>query len=127
MTHPRYSYDENPTIFGKILRNEIPCTKVYEDDVVLAFHDIAPKAPIHVVVVPKQHLVGLQATTDADAALLGQIMARLNTIAEKLGVAQSGYRVVTNAGENAGQSVPHLHFHILANKPGAVAHLPGFE
>lgn len=110
----RYDFESNPTIFGKILRGEIPCKKVYEDELVLAFHDIAPKAPIHVVVIPKQHIEGLQDAAEQDAAMLGQLMVAVNKVAEELGVQADGYRVITNAGKGAGQEVPHLHLHLLA-------------
>ena len=123
----RHSFADNPTIFGKILRQEIPCNKVYEDAETLAFYDIAPKAPIHVLIIPKQHMVGLQDATDADAALLGRLMVVVSNIAEQLGVKQSGFRLITNAGQGAGQEVPHLHLHLLANKPNQPATpLPGF-
>ena len=118
----RYTFEENPTIFGKILRGEIPATVVYEDEHVLAFNDIAPKAATHIVIVPKQHMVGLQDATNADATLLGHLMVAANIIAEKVGVKQQGYRIITNAGQGAGQEVPHLHLHLLAGSP----HLPGF-
>ena len=118
----RYSFDSNPTIFGKILRGEIPCQKVYEDDQFLAFHDIAPKAPVHVLVIPKRHLEGLQDAQDGDQALLGQLMVTANKIATELGLKDKGYRLITNAGKGAGQEVPHLHLHILSGPNG----LPGF-
>lgn len=122
----RYSLSDNPTVFGKILRGEIPATVVYEDEQVLAFNDIAPKAPIHVVIIPKQHLEGVQAATEADTALLGHLLVTANKIAAQLGVQASGYRLITNAGSGAGQEVPHLHLHLLANQPGTTAKLPGF-
>jgi len=118
----RHTLASNPTVFGKILRGEIPARVVYEDATVLAFHDIAPKAPTHVVIIPKTHVAGLQETTAEDAALLGALLVAANTVAEKLGVRQQGYRVITNAGTGAGQEVPHLHLHLLAGSP----HLPGF-
>jgi len=118
----RYTFDENPTIFGKILRGEIPCTKVYEDDHVLAFHDIAPKAPVHVLVIPKAHLEGLQDAQETDTDLLGRLMVTANKIASQLGLKEQGYRLITNAGSGAGQEVPHLHLHILSGPNG----LPGF-
>ena len=118
----RHTFDENPTIFGKILRGEIPCQKVYEDDQFLAFHDIAPKAPVHVLVIPKRHLEGLQDAQDGDQALLGQLMVTANKIATELGLKDKGYRLITNAGKGAGQEVPHLHLHILSGPNG----LPGF-
>lgn len=118
----RYTLQDNPTIFGKILRGEIPCTKVYEDDQFLAFNDIAPKAPVHVLVIPKTHLDGLQDAQDGDAQLLGRLMVTANKIASQLGLTEQGYRVITNAGKGAGQEVPHLHLHILSGPSG----LPGF-
>ncbi len=116
----------NPTIFGKILRGEIPCKKVYEDDHVLAFYDIAPKAPIHVIIIPKEHIVSLQHVTQAHQALLGHLLVAANTIAGQLGVRERGYRLITNAGAGAGQEVPHLHLHLLATTPNTPAKLPGF-
>lgn len=118
----RHTFESNPTIFGKILRGEIPAQVVYEDEHTLAFHDIAPKAATHVVIIPKQHLTGLQDATAADAALLGHLLVAANAIAAKLGVQSTGYRLITNAGPGAGQEVPHLHFHLLAGSPS----LPGF-
>lgn len=117
----RHTLANNPTIFGKLLRKELPTKTVYEDDQVLAFHDIAPKAPIHIVIIPKQHMVSLQDATESDAALLGHMLVVANQIAAKLGVQQSGYRLISNAGEDAGQEVPHLHFQLLAGAP-----LPSF-
>ncbi len=118
----RHTLDTNPTIFGKILRKEIPAKIVYEDDLILAFHDIAPKAPIHVVIIPKQHLEGMQDAQTGDEALLGHLMVAANTIAAQLGLQDKGYRLITNAGKGAGQEVPHLHLHLL----GGTYPLPGF-
>jgi histidine triad (HIT) family protein len=119
----RYDLDTNPTIFGKILRGEIPNKTVYEDDRVLAFHDIAPKAEVHVVIIPKQHIESLQDAQEADAALLGHMLVAVNKVAEKLGVREDGYRLITNAGKGAGQEVPHLHFHLLAGNVGKLGGL----
>jgi histidine triad (HIT) family protein len=116
----------NPTIFGKILRGEIPCKKVFENEHVLAFEDIAPKAPIHILIIPKQHLTGLQAATPERATLLGHLLLATTTIAKQLGVIDSGFRVISNAGVGAGQEVFHLHLHLLANHPGQSSPLPGF-
>ena len=124
--YPRHTPATNPTVFGKILRHEIPAKLVYEDDLCVAFPDIAPKAPIHIIIIPKQHLVSLQDATTADTALLGHLLVVANLIAAKLGVQQSGYRLITNAGTAAGQEVPHLHFHLLAPQAGTSSHLPGF-
>lgn len=117
----RYSPSDNPTIFGKILRGEIPSQKVYEDALAYAFHDIAPKAEVHVLIIPKQHLEGNQDAQAGDEALLGHLLVVANKIAAQLGVQTSGYRIITNAGKGAGQEVPHLHLHLLAGKS-----LPGF-
>ncbi len=112
----RYSLPENPTIFGKILRGEIPCKKVYENDHVLAFQDIAPKAAVHIVLIPKQHLVGMQDTSTADTALLGHLFAAVNDVAKAAGIAETGYRIISNAGPHSGQEVPHLHIHLLGGE-----------
>lgn len=124
MNTTRYSFATNPTIFGKILRKEIPADVVYEDDKVLAFRDIAPKAPVHVLIIPKQHMECLRCMTAEDADIMMALTSAANKVAEKLGVKESGYRLITNAGAGAGQEVPHLHFHLLADPSGAK--LPGF-
>lgn len=118
----RHSPQSNPTVFGKILRGEIPCAKVYEDEHVLAFNDIYPKAPIHVLIIPKQHLAGVQDARPGDEELLGRLLVAANAVAQQLGVRQSGFRLVANCGAGAGQEVPHLHLHLLAGKTP----LPGF-
>jgi diadenosine tetraphosphate (Ap4A) HIT family hydrolase len=109
-------YDTN-NIFAKIIRGDIPSKKVYEDDTVLAFHDITPAAPVHVLVVPKGEYVSiLDFTQKAGAEEVGRFFARVNKIADKLGVAQTGYRLLTNHGADASQSVPHFHVHILGGR-----------
>ena len=113
MDTTRHSFEDNPTIFGKILRKEIPAEVVYEDDDVFAFNDINPQAPVHILVIPKQHMACLRCATPADADMLGKILTTIPHIARKAGLEEGGYRVATNAGENADQSVPHIHFHIL--------------
>ena len=106
------------TIFAKIVAGEIPCKKVYEDDQILAFHDIAPKAPVHVLVIPKSgHLTGIGDATAADAELLGYLLVKTAEIAKDLGLQEGGYRVITNFGPNSGHEVPHLHLHILGGAP----------
>lgn len=101
-------------IFCKIAAGEIPCKKIDEDDGFLAFHDIHPKAPVHALVIPKQHVDTL---ADADdPAMLGQWMQRVRQVAEKLGVAEAGYRVVINVRDGGGQEIDHLHAHILGGK-----------
>jgi diadenosine tetraphosphate (Ap4A) HIT family hydrolase len=110
------AYDDS-NIFARILRGEIPCGKVYEDDHVLAFNDIAPKAPVHVLVIPKGKYIsisdfGAQASPGEIAAFY-RAVAR---IADDLGLADSGFRVIANAGVNGGQEVPHFHVHILGGR-----------
>ncbi len=100
-------------LFCKIVAGEIPADKVYEDDEILAFKDIAPKAPFHVLVIPKKHIVNLEDLRDEDASLIGRIHLAIRDIARQSGVASVGYRVITNCGAAAGQVVFHLHFHIL--------------
>ncbi len=109
-------YENNTTLFGKILRKEIPADIVYEDDQILAFKDIAPKAAVHVLVIPKKHLACLRCATAKDGALLAHMMLKITEIADIMGIKDSGYRVITNAGEQSGQEVPHLHFHILGGE-----------
>ncbi len=103
-------------IFCKIIKGDIPSKKVFENDYVYAFYDIAPCAPVHVLVVPKKHITSAKDLTAADTDLLAQIFNGINKVAELTGVADSGYRVVTNVGRDAGQSVLHLHFHVLGGK-----------
>ena len=111
------------TIFEKIIRREIPAEIVHEDDDVIAFHDVDPKAPVHVLIVPKRVIPRLADATEADAALLGKLLLASRTVAEKLDLLQSGYRVVINSGPDAGESVPHLHVHVLGKR--ALAWPPG--
>ena len=103
-------------IFCKIMAGEIPTTKVYEDELCFAFKDIEPLAPMHFLVIPKQHIESAAKLTEADAALLGHIYATIADLCKQLGVDESGYRVVTNVGADGGQSVKHLHFHVLAKR-----------
>lgn len=110
--------DEN-CIFCKIVKGEIPSTKVYEDDKVLAFKDIEPAAPVHILVIPKVHVTSLLELEDDE--LLIHINKVIKQVARKQGIAESGFRVLTNIGENGGQAVKHLHFHILGG-----AKLPAF-
>jgi len=104
------------TIFKRIIDGEIPARIVYQDDLCLAFHDIAPQAPTHVVVIPKKEIASLNEATDADAPLLGHLMVVIRKLAEQLQL-DEGYRVALNCGPYAGQSVDHLHFHLLGGRP----------
>lgn len=101
-------------IFCKIVEGSIPSKKVYEDDQVLAFHDIQPAAPIHVLMIPKKHFASMNDAGEGDWELIGHIHKAAQQIAKELGVADSGYRLVNNCGPNAGQVVFHLHYHLLA-------------
>lgn len=103
-------------IFCKIIKGEIPSTKVYEDGEILAFNDVNPVAPIHILVVPKKHIESLAHLEKEDEALVGKIYGVINKIAEEQGFKNDGFRVIVNCGKNGGQEVMHLHFHILAGK-----------
>ncbi len=103
-------------LFCRIAAGEIPSTKVYEDELVYAFRDIAPQAPVHVLIIPKKHIESAQALTKEDDALLCHMFACARKIAESEGVAASGYRLITNVGDDAGQSVHHLHLHLIGGK-----------
>ena len=100
-------------IFCKIINKEIPGSIVYENDKVLAFNDINPQAPIHIIVVPKKHV---KSVMEADKEMSGDIINAIQEIAKKMNIDKTGFRVITNCGKDAGQTVNHLHFHILAGK-----------
>ncbi len=106
----------NDTVFGMILRGEIPADLVYEDDLAVAFRDIAPQAEVHVLVIPRRHIRSLAHAVENVQPLLGHLLNVCAVVAAREGVADSGYRVVTNIGENGGQSVDHLHFHVLGGR-----------
>ncbi|MBO5479429.1 MAG: histidine triad nucleotide-binding protein [Clostridia bacterium] len=101
-------------IFCKIIKREIPSDIVYEDDEIIAFKDIHPAAPIHILVIPKKHIPSLVELEKEDEALIGKIYTVINKIAEAQGVKEKGYRVIVNCGRDGGQEVGHLHFHLLA-------------
>ena len=111
------------TIFQKIIRREIPARIIWEDDDAIAFHDVNPQAPAHVLIVPKKNISRLSEATEADRALLGKLLLIAAELAAKLDIAKSGYRVVINSGPDAGESVPHLHVHLLGKR--ALAWPPG--
>ncbi len=104
----------NDCLFCKIIKGEVPSNKVYEDEEILAFYDINPAAPIHILVIPKKHIDSLAKIEKEDELLIGKIYGVINKIAEEKGFKEKGYRVIVNCGENGGQEVMHLHFHILA-------------
>ncbi len=103
------------TIFGKIIDREIPAKIVYEDDLCLAFEDIHPQAPTHLIVIPKKAIPSVDDVAEADEAIVGLLFVAMRKIAAELGLTD-GYRVVTNCGRDAGQEVMHLHFHFLAGR-----------
>jgi histidine triad (HIT) family protein len=111
------------TIFEKIIAREIPAKIVWEDDDAIAFHDVDPQAPVHVLIVPKKVIPRLGAATESDAAILGKLLLSAAKLAKDLGIDKTGYRVVINSGADAGESVPHLHVHLLGKR--ALAWPPG--
>jgi histidine triad (HIT) family protein len=104
------------TIFERIIAREIPAQIVWEDDDVIAFHDVDPKAPVHVLVVPKRVIPRVGEAEESDQLLLGKLLLTTRRVAEKLDLLASGYRVVINSGPDAGESVPHLHVHVLGKR-----------
>ena len=103
-------------LFCKIIKGEIPSEKVYEDEEILAFKDINPAAPIHILVIPKKHIDSLAQIETQDEALLGKMHTVINKIAKEQGVLEKGYRLIVNCGKDSGQEVMHLHFHLLAGQ-----------
>ena len=105
------------TIFSKIIRREIPADIVYEDDACLAFRDIQPQAPTHILVIPKRVVAGVQHAASEHGPLLGHLLLKASQIAAEQGLAATGYRLVINAGDDGGQTVAHLHVHLLGGRP----------
>ena len=103
-------------LFCKIIKGEVPSQKVYEDEEILAFKDIHPAAPIHILVIPKKHIDSLAQMQVEDEEMIGKIYHVINQIAEEQGFKGNGYRVIVNCGKDGGQEVMHLHFHLLAGK-----------
>ena len=103
-------------IFCKIVSGEIPSEILYQDEEVIAFHDIQPAAPTHLLVIPRRHIPSLAHLTEADASLIGHMVKIANQLAREKDIAGSGYRLVINCGEQGGQIVPHLHMHLLGGK-----------
>lgn len=103
-------------IFCKIVNGEIPCSKVYEDDKVLAFKDINPEAPVHILVIPKQHIQSVLDLDESNISVTLDIFYAINKIVKQLGIDTDGFRVVANTGVNGGQTVSHLHYHILGGR-----------
>ena len=103
-------------LFCKIIDGEVPSNKIYEDDKVYAFYDISPQAPVHFLVIPKEHIDSANELNEENSAVVGHVFAVIAKIAKDLGIADGGYRVVNNCGENGQQTVRHLHFHVLGGR-----------
>ena len=107
------------TIFEKIINRDIPARIIYENDDLIAFHDVDPKAPVHILIVPKRKLARLSEVSEGDEQILGKLIVASKKVATDLGVLESGYRLVINNGPDAGESVPHLHVHLMGGRPMA--------
>lgn len=103
-------------IFCKIVNKELESNIVYEDDKVIAFHDVNPQAPIHILFIPKEHIESANSINETNAHLIGHIHTAINKVAKDLGIDRDGYRIVNNCGINGGQTVYHIHFHLLAGR-----------
>lgn len=103
-------------IFCKIVKGEIPSKKVYEDELILVFKDISPEAPTHVLIIPKKHIKSLNDLNENDANIIAHIYIKLKELAQQLGIKENGYRIVSNCGEHGGQTVEHIHFHLLGGR-----------
>ena len=103
-------------VFCKIIKGEIPSEKVYEDEDVIAFKDINPVTPIHILVIPKKHIATLLDVTEEDSHLISKLFVAINKIAKQIGIEENGFRIVANCGKDSGQEVMHIHFHLLAGK-----------
>ncbi len=108
---------EETCIFCGIIAGSIPAKLAHEDDHTVAFHDIDPRAPVHVLIIPRKHIPAVDGLGDGDAELMGRLMLAGRKLARELGVADSGYRLVINNGADAGQSVDHVHMHLLGGRP----------
>jgi histidine triad (HIT) family protein len=104
------------TLFEKIVAREIPADIIYEDDLILAFRDISPQAPTHILIVPKKLITRISEATVQDEKILGQLLLKAAEVAEKVGLKKTGYRLVINNGADGGETVPHLHVHILGGR-----------
>ena len=103
-------------IFCKIINGDIPSKKLYEDDKVLAFHDISPEAPIHFLVIPKDHIKSVNELNEKKADIISHIFLVINKLVRELNISETGYRIVNNCGKDGGQTVDHIHFHVLGQR-----------
>lgn len=106
----------NDCLFCKIVKGEIPSNKVYEDDKVLAFNDISPEAPVHVLIIPKEHIQSVNELNEENCKIVSHIFLIINKLVRELNINESGYRVVNNCGIDGGQTVGHMHFHLLGGR-----------
>ncbi|WP_040948376.1 histidine triad nucleotide-binding protein [Gorillibacterium massiliense] len=109
-------------IFCRIVAGTAAARLIYEDDLIIAFHDIKPAAPVHVLIIPKKHIPSMNEIGQEDLAAISRIHNKVQVIANKLGIAGTGYRLVANCGADAGQVVPHLHYHLLGGKKLSLTH-----
>ena len=109
-------------VFCSIIQGHSPCRKIYEDDLVIAFHDLHPAAPVHTLIIPKKHIPSMKDVGDDEWSLIGHIHKTANQIAVELGISETGYRLVNNCGVDAGQVVHHLHYHLLGGKKLGMTH-----
>jgi histidine triad (HIT) family protein len=107
------------TLFEKIASHEIPAKLIHEDDDLIAFHDINPQAPVHILIVPKKAIPRIAETTESDRLLLGKLLYAAQNLARSLDIAETGFRIVINSGRDGGETVPHLHVHLLGGRPFA--------
>ena len=103
-------------IFCKIIRGDIPCEKIFENDLILCFRDISPEAPQHVIIIPKKHINNINELEVEDISIISEVYLAAKNITQILGIGESGYRIVTNCGEDGGQTVKHIHFHLLGGR-----------
>jgi histidine triad (HIT) family protein len=108
---------EDTCLFCRIVNGSIPARLAHQDDQTLAFHDIDPRAPVHVLIIPRKHVTAVDQLREGDAEVMGQLFMVARRLARELGVADSGYRMVVNNGRDAGQSVDHIHMHLLGGRP----------
>lgn len=108
---------EESCLFCRIAHGSIPARLAHEDDHTLAFHDIEPRAPVHVLIIPRRHISAVNQLSDGDTEIMGRLFQVARSLARELGVADSGYRMVVNNGADAGQSVDHIHMHLLGGRP----------
>jgi len=111
------SDESRSCVFCRISGGELPAQIVYETDQLIAFADLNPQAPTHILVIPRRHIGGVDALDPGDAEIAGQLLIAAAHVAERVGMGDTGYRVVTNVGEHGGQTVPHLHLHLLGGRP----------